>query len=101
MTSKRPRTGGRVVLERLEEAAERARYRVTLYLPDAEHVAEASIARGERSTEWTAWSPGDPPAWLVAFAQAFLDGVRRDVDRQPAGVTARWPQRLAYWRPAR
>ena len=89
------------MLERLEEDAERARYRVTLYLPGAEHVAEASLARGERKTEWTAWSPAGPPPWLVAFAQVFLDGVRRDVEKQGAGVPARWPQRLAYWRPAK
>ncbi len=90
-----------MLLERLEEGAERARYRVTLYLPDAEHVAEAALVRGERTTDWTPWAPADPPAWLVAFAQAFLDGVRRDVARQPADAPARWPQRLMYWRPAK
>ncbi len=91
-----------MLLERLvEDGAERARYRVTLYLPDADHVAEATIARGERTTAWTPWAPGGPPGWLVAFAQAFLDGVRRDVAKKPADAPARWPQRLMYWRPAK
>lgn len=88
-----PATGGRVVLELEAGGAERARYRVTLYSPAEAWTGSAEVA-GDLA--WGAFSPAPPPEWLLGWARAFLDGIRRAHERGEP-----WPARLSRWREER
>jgi hypothetical protein len=91
------RTGGRVVLELGEADARAARYRVTLSTPDGEWRGDAEVVVDGGAVTIAAWTPGEPPAWLVKWATTFLRGAWREA-REPGGA---WPRRFDRWREAR
>lgn len=89
-----PRHGGRVVLERLP--GDDVVYRATLYTPTVAHAGRVSVASTDGKVSFDAWDPPDPPAWLVAFAQAFLRSEWRA--RQGVADPPPWPARINRWR---
>lgn len=67
-----PKTGGRVVLDLIDKGDAAVVYAAELYLPDATMRGRATIRVADGVVAW-AWDGGvEPPAWLVAFATAFL-----------------------------
>ena len=91
----RPRTGGRVWLDDLRhEPGGAILYAAVLYLPESEHVADVTVA-ADGTVAFGAWSPPDPPAWLLDYARQFLRGewrARQVPDPPP------WPERITRWR---
>jgi hypothetical protein len=91
-----PRTGGRVVLTRVTVEEERVVYRAELFLPAVVHLGEVAVAARDGAVSFGPWSPPDPPAWMIAFAQAFLRSEWRA--RQAATDPPPWPARISRWR---
>lgn len=90
-----PDNGARVLLERLTETGEEARYAVTLYLPEQKLVGTARVMRGGQSELEVS---GDPPEWARKITLAFL---RQAGIHRGAGGVPSWPRRLMRWRPER
>jgi hypothetical protein len=93
----RPRSGGRAVLELHGEdaSAQVVRYRAELYTPDATFTSDVVIALGDGAVTFSAWTPGEPPAWLVKYAQTFLRSAWRERSRD---ARVAWPTRINRWR---
>jgi hypothetical protein len=90
-----PDEGGRVILERATVGDAVVEYRATLCTPDGEGTATVAVDRATGTVSFSAWTGGEPPAWLVAFARAFLRSEwleRRDEPDAP------WPARINRWR---
>ena len=93
---RRPIRGGRVLFERLSEDASAVRYRVVLYVPDAEWEGEVRFALPDMGAEYSAWKgDGTPPAWLVDMCRAF--GITITAARKKESPP-RWPRRVHRWR---
>jgi hypothetical protein len=93
-----PTDGARYLLERDpadgEADAHAARYRVTIYTPDAEFTAGARLADdGSVALEPTG-APEELHARLVALARL----VARDAARLRGDGLPPWPQRILRWR---
>lgn len=91
----RPDHGGRIELKLLADAAESARYALTIATPDSVLESEVTIDGASGALELGDWSGGTPPEWLGALSRALLRSVWRT--RSSDGV---WPRRLTRWRPA-
>lgn len=90
---KNPRHGGRILLELEGKEPGTARYRVTLYSPDAEWRSTASITTAEGDLTLGSWEgEGAPPDWLVDGARGHLRALFRRSAREG------WPRRLFRWR---
>lgn len=93
-----PTSGGRVVLVFARATAETVSYEAELYVPDARFTSAAEVRVADGDVVFPAWAPESPPAWLLAFARAFLRSAwlaRRDDPDEP------WPARINRWRPAK
>ena len=90
----RPDHGGRLELKLQDASDSTARYTLTVYTPDSERSAPASIDVASEETELGAFSDGPPPAWLEAFARTLLRSVLRTKKSE-----GDWPRRLTRWRP--
>jgi hypothetical protein len=94
----RPDTGARIILDLDRQDASVVVYAAWLLRPDAEWRGSASMALADGKVSFGAWDAGEPPAWLVALAQAFLRTewrARREADPPP------WPRRINRWREER
>jgi hypothetical protein len=94
----RPDTGARIILDLDRQDASVVVYAAWLLRPDAEWRGSASMALADGRVSFGAWDAGEPPAWLVALAQAFLRTewrARREADPAP------WPRRINRWREER
>ncbi|HEY0463930.1 MAG TPA: hypothetical protein VGC79_06960 [Polyangiaceae bacterium] len=89
----RPDHGGRLELKLATASETRADYLLTLFTPDAELSASASIDEPADAVELAEFQGGTPPAWLLAYAQALLRSVLRTKRSDGA-----WPRRLTRWR---
>ncbi len=91
----RPDSGARIVLDLVRAGADDVVYAAWLLAPEAEWRGEAKVAVGDGRVSFSGWQPAEPPAWMVALAQAFLRTAwraRRDADAAP------WPRRINRWR---
>src|SRR5262249_28578670 len=94
----RPDKGARIILDLVRAGADDVVYGAWLLAPDAEWRREARIMLADGRVSFSGWQPGEPPAWMVALAQAFLRiewRARRDPDPEP------WPRRIHRWRETR
>jgi hypothetical protein len=85
----RPKTGGRVLLDRDGDGADPIRYVAVLSTPTEDWRGAATIAAAGDVT--FSWESGEPPEWLVAFARAFL---------RSQWKSGSWPSRINRWRDA-
>lgn len=90
-----PEAGGRVILERARVDADVVEYGATLCTESGEHATVARIDRASGTVSFDAWSTGEPPVWLVAFARAFLRSEWLEHRDEP---DAPWPARINRWR---
>ena len=90
-----PRSGGRAVLELTGSDATCVHYRAELYVPEASFSCLARVALADGAVSFAAWTPGEPPAWLLKYATTFLRSVWREHQRDPQ---VPWPNRLNRWR---
>lgn len=87
--------GGRVRLDLVQEGGETVTYSLTLGAGrDWSGRAVVRLADGDVSFEGLS---GDPPAWLVDAARAFLRAAWSSRRTQPR---APWPRRILRWRDA-
>jgi hypothetical protein len=98
----RPKSGGRVVLDRVTLAADEVRFRATLHRPQASWHGEARVDLAGGKVELGPFVAEDtsepPPAWLLSLAHAFLRAewkARQRPDAEP------WPPRFNRWREER
>jgi hypothetical protein len=85
-------SGGEVTLTREAVDDQAARYAAVLTTPEGAHAAQVSVALETGELAWGAWSPGEPPAWLLEYARQFLRSAWR------ARATTPWPERIHRWR---
>jgi len=90
----RPDHGGRLELKLVQASETRADYLLTLFTPDGERSAQATLDAPGDALELADFSGATPPAWLMGYAQALLRSVLRT--KRSDGV---WPRRLTRWRP--
>ncbi len=90
-----PRSGGRAVLELIDEGAEVVRYRAELYVPDASFRSDVTLTVADGTVTFSPWTPGEPPAWLVKYAHTFLRSAWREHGRD---AVVPWPGRINRWR---
>jgi hypothetical protein len=86
-----------VVLELVPTPGGPVTYDTALYTPDRVWRGRATIAE-DGAVTFAPFDPQDAPAWLVAFAHAFLRSewkARRGADPPP------WPARIQRWREER
>ena len=90
----RPETGARFLLELERADGASAVYRATVFLPDAEFAAAATLREDGGVDLAPTGAPGDLDEMLAMFAKLLARGVpkRRDDGLPP------WPQRLLRWR---
>jgi hypothetical protein len=91
-----PKSGGRAVLELLDESTSAIRYRAELYVPDATFTSEASVAATDGTVTFAPWAPGEPPPWLLKYATTFLRSAWRERQKDIP-----WPARINRWREER
>lgn len=90
----RPATGARYLLERERVDGTRAHYRVTVFLPEAEHASSATLSEDGGVQVSPTGAPGDHDETLAMFAKLLARGVTK---RREDGLPP-WPQRLLRWR---
>ncbi|MEO6599206.1 MAG: hypothetical protein ABIQ16_04985 [Polyangiaceae bacterium] len=90
----RPDHGGRLELKLTQASAERARYALTIFLPEREVTTEALVETASGTLELGAWQGQPPPAWLETVARALLRTMWRS-----ATSDGDWPRRVTRWRP--
>jgi len=91
-----PQAGGRVVLTRdsVDEAA--VNYVVGLHAPAQSWQSKASIRIADGDVTFESFDgEGEPPAWLVDMARAFLRTVWAGRQKESS---PKWPRRLRRWR---
>lgn len=71
MHPRHPKTGGRVVLTVASAGDAEVVYAAEIYTPTDLWRGRATISIADGTVGWV-WADGEPPAWLVAFATAFL-----------------------------
>lgn len=84
-----------MLLERQSVTEAEAHYRVTLYDADTHWTSAARIAKTDGAIALDEFT-GDPPAWLVAGARAFLRTVWTGARKDDA-----YPRRVLRWRAAK
>lgn len=91
MASLHPEHGARVVLLREALDDEGARYRVTIYEPEARsHVGAARLeVSGEVAID--AWPQG-APTWMTTFVDRLLRGLSKK------HADGSWPRKITRWR---
>ncbi len=89
-----PKAGGRVVLDLVAAGEAEIRYAAALYTPDAVWRDEVTIGASDGAVRFGPWDRADPPAWMIAFATAFLRSEWKARTKQPSA----WPRRLNRWR---
>ena len=90
-----PTDGARYLLERDGDGdAARARYRATIYTPDAEFATTVTLG-DDGSVEL---SPSGAPAELHARLSSLARLVARDAARLRDDGLPAWPQRILRWR---
>jgi len=81
-------------LKLTQASDERARYDLTIFLPDREVTTQAEVQTASGTVELGAWQGEAPPAWLETVARALLRTVWRS-----ATSDGDWPRRVTRWRP--
>ncbi len=92
--SNRPTTGARFLLELLQAEGARATYCATVFTPDAEFSATATLDDDGSVELASTGAPGDLDGMLVMQAKLLARGAPK---RREDGLPA-WPQRLLRWR---
>ncbi|HJK93694.1 MAG TPA: hypothetical protein RMH85_35950 [Polyangiaceae bacterium LLY-WYZ-15_(1-7)] len=87
-----PEHGGRVLLELATKDAEGARYRVTLFTPEARFEGEARVEAASGAAEVPPLEGA--PSWLVGYVQPLLRQLWVGQKKAPG----RWPRRVMRWR---
>jgi hypothetical protein len=90
-----PKSGGRAVLDLVEQDERTVQYRAELYTPEATFRGAASIALEGGAVTFSPWTPGEPPEWLVKYAHTFLRSAWREHSRD---ASVPWPDRINRWR---
>jgi len=92
MASLHPDNGARVVLERESAGEAGARYRVTVYEPDAvTYWTLAQLGDEVSIDEWSA----EPAPWIAVFVERLL----KSHAKKHAGGP--WPRKVTRWREER
>jgi len=96
MSSLRPTAGARFLLERDGAASDapRARYRVAIYTPDAEHASTATLADDGSVELAPTGAAAELDAALAMFAKLTARGAAK---RRDDGLPT-WPARVLRWR---
>jgi hypothetical protein len=93
-----PTAGARYLLERMSERIEEgeaaARYRATIFTPDATFVAEASLGSDGAVALADTGAPAELHARLLSMAKL----VARDAAKLLADGMPAWPARILRWR---
>jgi hypothetical protein len=91
-----PSDGARYLLEREAEldGGAGARYRATIYTPDAEFAATATLGDNGSADVAATGAPAELHARLVTIARL----IARDAPRLRADGMPAWPQRVLRWR---
>ncbi|HEY0191003.1 MAG TPA: hypothetical protein VGC42_07750 [Kofleriaceae bacterium] len=89
-----PTDGARYLMERLGDSGEGARYRATIFTPDAAFVAELTLGR-DGSVEL---APTGAPDELHARLTSMAKLVARDAAKLAADGMPAWPARILRWR---
>jgi hypothetical protein len=90
----RPSTGARFLLELDRVDGARAVYRATIFTPDAERSAIATLGEDGSVELGLTGAPGDLAGTLAMLAKLTARGATK---RREDGLPA-WPQRLLRWR---
>lgn len=89
-----PSDGARYLLERVAEHAGGARYRATIYTPDAEFAADAVLGDDGGVELGATGAPEDLHARLATIARLMA----RDASKLRADGLPAWPARVLKWR---
>lgn len=89
-----PTEGARYLLERTEDAGERATYRAVIYTPSSEHAAIASVSDDGAYTLSPTGAPGDLDDRLAVMVKLLA---RDAAKRRDEGLPV-WPARVLRWR---
>jgi hypothetical protein len=82
-------------LKLTQASDDRAKYALTLFLPEREVTTEVQIGIASGTLEFADWQGGAaPPAWLDTVARALLRTIWRG-----AVSDGEWPRRVTRWRP--
>lgn len=90
----KPTAGARYLLELEHADGARAVYRATIFTPDAEYVARATLGDDGSVELAPTGAPAELADTLAMFARLLARGVAK---RREDGLPA-WPQRLLRWR---
>lgn len=90
----RPTAGARFLLELDGVDGTRARYRATVFVPDADYASVATLAEDGSVDLAPTGAPGELDDTLAMFAKLLARGVAK---RREDGLPP-WPQRLLRWR---
>ena len=89
-----PTDGARYLLERVEDGAAAARYRATIFTPDATFVAEARLASDGKVEVGDTGAPAELHARLISIVKL----IARDAGKLAADGMPAWPARILRWR---
>jgi len=95
-----PKNGGKLELKLHRTTSEQAEYEAEIQTSAGTFRATASVAAAGGAVTFGAWQAGsanaadNPPQWLVEAARAALKAACR-----ASLAEARWPRRIARWRP--
>ena len=89
-----PTEGARFLLERIEEDGERARYRATIFTPEATHAGTAQLDE-DGSVVVTI---DGAPAELVEVMQMLAKLTARSAAKKREDGFPPWPARVLRWR---
>jgi hypothetical protein len=91
-----PTHGGRFVLELNRIDNDEVLYTVALFYPQTRWDGTVRVQLSDGSITFTAFTPSDPPTWLVSKTQAFLRSEWK-ASRRSEGAEV-WPRRIQRWR---
>jgi hypothetical protein len=87
--------GGRIELRLGSSTNESAEYEAQLETSGQSYQASIQVGASiPKQVDFGAWSPAEPPAWLVEDARAALKAALRTSQSE-----GRWPRRITRWRP--
>lgn len=94
MSDLTPTEGARFLLEREADEGARARYRATIFTPDAEYRGAATLADDGTATVEPTGAPAELADMLAMIARLTARGAPK---RREDGLPV-WPARILRWR---